>query len=199
MNADSFNAILMRNKPQNLVPTALASLWSVSGTTRSTGQTDRDGGTGAIRYVETAATSAHFTNITGAAIGLPQAAAFGTHTFSVSAKAGERSWAYLEVVCPVVVRTHFDVTNAVAGTNLLSPFTRIEPEDQGFFRIHMGFNVSDLSGYVFRLGVADADGSTSYLGDITKGLTFWGPMVVRGLKAVPFTPLTVSGSGVLRS
>lgn len=199
MYIDAVHRLVARHKPHNLVQTGTSSnsmgSWNASNVSGTSGLAGPNGQLAAARYVETATTGVHRLSNNGgfAATQLPT---FGNFTLSLSVKPEERTWVYLEVASSNSQRVHFDLANKVIGTKLIAAFAWMREEDNGFMRIGMGFTLTTLSGFLPIVGLADADATISYLGDITKGLTLYGPMIVRGIKDVPYNLIVGSGGAL---
>lgn len=199
MYIEAVHRLVARHKPHNLAQTGSAtnsmSSWNASGLTGTAGLTGPDGSAKAGRYVETATTAVHRLSNAGG-VAANQVPSFGNFTLSLSVKPEERTWVYLEVASSNSQRVHFDLANKVIGTKVISAHAWMREEDNGFMRISMGFSLTTQSGFLPIVGLADADATISYLGDITKGVTLFGPMIVRGIKDVPYGPMTSWGGAL---
>lgn len=192
MYVNAIHNIIARYKPHNLAPggsasNSMAGFANPSNLTTVANQSDPEGLTRAVRLVEAATTSSHtITNTTYMAAN--QMPAFGVHTFSISALAAERTWLYLQAAAPTSYRVHFDIANGVVGTKTGAALAWMRLEENGFFRCSMVFPITSMSGFFPTIGMADVDGALSYLGDVTKGFTVSNPMIVKGIRDVPYTP-----------
>jgi hypothetical protein len=117
------------------------------------------------------------------------------HTFSAHVKGGlGRDWAVLRV--PDSGGTYrsafFDIQNGVVGTvgTNLSNATITLVRD-GWYRISITFTPPATT--IFPgVGSADADNSTSFVGDVTKGIYFWGAQLELRSAPTAYTPTTTA-------
>ena len=99
--------------------------------------------------------------------------AVSSHTFSVFAKAAERSIAYIEVFTSGAAnRTFFDLSNGTIGTSAAGNNPTITDFGNGWYRLSVTRTTSSSS--VFIVGITNADNVTQYAGNGTSGAYFWG-------------------------
>lgn len=107
------------------------------------------------------------------------------HRFGVRVKAAERTWCRL-ANGQGLFSVWFDLANGIIGTNS-SPgdvTPAIEHLGDGVYLCSVT-NVMDVTQAVY-VFVADADGSNSHQGDVTKGIYIWGAQVNVGAAAEPY-------------
>jgi len=142
-----------------------------------------DGTTTADKMVEAANSSAHqmlhanISTITGA-----------NYTFSVYAKAAERTWMSLSPA-NVAPADWFDIGNGVVGTSANAG--AITSVGGGWYRCSITFTAGVTQGPVIH--VRTSNGQTgSYAGDGTSGIYLWGAQMNRGLVPLNYLPTTTA-------
>lgn len=114
----------------------------------------------------------------------------GSVTFSVYAKAAERSW----ITLYSGVATHaawFDVTNGVVGTvgaGLTS--ATIQDAGNGWWRCSISSTQTGVGAVTRGIYLANADNSNSYVGVVGNGLYLWGAQLELGSFASSYIPTT---------
>lgn len=176
----------------------LSTTWGVSATTVSANATaspEVGAPVTADRLVETAVTSVHE---------IVQAATVtaGEHVFfAVYVKAAERfrgaiywrnaggSGDYLEITFNLTAKTIGTTVSNAAGGGVLS-LARLVQLANGWFRVEgIGrFNSTETSANL-TLRILDDAGGVSYLGDVSKGIYWWGAQLGRGFQTVAPPPV----------
>ena len=134
------------------------------------------------------------------------------HTFSLYAKAAERSW--IRVVCvdggAYINLTNGTVGGVAAGTVLFSASTPVNVGN-GWYRIEVGFTPVSAGAASCTVRLATGDGVQSYLGDGTSGIFVWGAQLEAASAATTYTrnnggvypprfdydPVTLAPKGIL--
>ena len=154
-------------------------VWTKAQTTISANAvTAPDGTTTADKMVETAVTNVHgayqtFTYVSGA-----------TYSASVYAKQAERSWIYLGADTAAAEAVFFDLANGTVGAQGTGYVGSIQSVGDGWYRCTVTITQSTaLPPNYFVVGVTTANNTTSYLGDITKGVYLWGADLRTGFSA----------------
>lgn len=169
----------------------LGTTWGVFNATNSlNAATAPDGTATADKIVEDATTNEHGTNQN---ITIANTTAY---TWSVYAKAGERSWIVLNPYDGSSHKTWFDLANGVVGTNAAGNTASIQEVGGGWYRCIVTRTSGGTSG-IFQLIVTTADNTSSYAGDITKGVYFWGAQLEAG--SFPTSYIPTAGSTVTRA
>ena len=160
--------------------------WTKAQTTVSANAvTAPDGTTTADKMVETAVTNVHgayqtFTYVSGA-----------TYSASVYAKQAERSWIYLGADTSAAESVFFDLANGTVGAQGTGYVGSIQSVGDGWYRCTVTITQSTaLPPNYFVVGVTTANNTTSYLGDITKGVYIWGAQLELGSTATTYQAIT---------
>lgn len=98
-------------------------------------------------------------------------------TWSIFAKAAERSFIYLQVnnFTGFATRTHFNISTGGIGISSTAHTATIERSANGFFRCAVAVNTSSgLTTPLFFSALATSDGAISYEGSSTAGVYMWG-------------------------
>lgn len=203
MYIHSVHRLIARDKPYNLFPGGTpsdsmnATFPNLSGLSAgASGLLGPDGTFRAKRYVETATTGVHRGGNT-TLVTSHQNPSFGLFSFSISAKAEERTWLIVWADTTFTNSVYFDLANGVVGTRNLVSHYWMRQEDNGFYRCGIAFHNGNAGGPACYFALASADNVFSYTGDIANGMTLFGPMLIKGIKDVPYTPMTNSGSTAL--
>ncbi len=134
--------------------------WSkINATVTENSTSAPDGASTAMRLVESSATGYHY---------IAQSAS--SNIISIFAKAGERNWAWLNANDGSNQFTYFDLTNGVVGTNAAGNTATIIQYPNGWYLISV--RRSGITSPQF--GIASADNTNSYTGDISKSIYIWG-------------------------
>jgi len=142
-----------------------------------------DGTTTADKLVEAANTSAH--QMLHANIGTVTGA---TYTFSVYAKAAERSWISLSPA-NVAPADWFNLGAGTVGTTANAG--AISSVGGGWYRCSITFIASSTQGPVLHIRTADGQTGT-YVGDGTSGIYVWGAQLNRGSTPLVYMPTTTA-------
>jgi len=147
-----------------------------------------DGTTTADLIAETATSAEHGMRPVAVTIAAAYAA-----TSSISVKAKERNWIRIEItdLTANTVNVWFNAQTGAIGNQTVSVGTvtitsaAISPQANGFYRCSVAVQMPAGSGTTCRASVylADANGSTTYLGDGTSGLYVWGADLRTGSSA----------------
>jgi hypothetical protein len=135
---------------------------SVSANTTAT--LDPSGYYGADKLVEAATTSTH--EINHAIFALTAA----SYTYSIFAKAAERSWIVLSIQGQY---TFFDIANGVIGVNAAGNTPKIEAYGNGWYRCSITRTATATNNFGL-IRLASADNTPNYAGNGTSGLYVWG-------------------------
>ncbi len=149
-----------------------------------------DGVSTADKRVETATNAEHGAN---QSITIVNATVY---TWSIFAKAGERSWIVLNPYDGSSYKTWFDLSNGVVGANAAGNTASIQSYGNGWYRCIVT-RTSAGTGGIFQTLNAPGDNVASYAGDITKGVYFWGAQLEAGAFATSYIP--TAGSQVTRA
>ena len=138
-----------------------------------------DGTSSAEKIVESATTAQHYIlqSLTTTAT---------AHTFSVYAKAGERSFILLQCDTPAVLQ-YFNLSTGALGSATGSPTSTITPVGNGWYRCAMTFTAVAATP-AFYVILASANGTSSYAGDGTSGAFVYGAQVEAGSFATSYIP-----------
>jgi hypothetical protein len=126
-----------------------------------------DGTTTADKLVENTAFGAHqvFVSFTFAVN--------VAYSWSVYAKAAERSWIWVNAQDGSDNRTWFDLANGAVGTNSAGNAASITSVGNGWYRCSVSRTTAAASGF-FAAGLATADNTATYTGDGASGAFIWG-------------------------
>lgn len=84
---------------------------------------------------------------------------------------------------------YFDVVNGVVGTTSGGITATIERKKDGWFKCSV-HRVTLSTPATLVLYLAEGDGTASYIGDVTKGMYFWGAQLEKGSAATDYIPTT---------
>lgn len=105
---------------------------------------------------------------------------------SVYAKAGERRWLRIwDDSSPTPWRAWFDLDTGVLGSVGSSSTATIQDVGNGWYRCSL-FHADTTTAIRPRIGVADADGGTSYTGDGMSGIYIWGAQLSDSASLDPY-------------
>ncbi len=146
-----------------------------------------DGTTTADKIVEDATSASHtvYQSIT--------LVAASVYTWSVYAKAGERTWLQLNAHDGSAHKTYFDLANGVVGTNAAGNTAAITALANGWYRCTLS-RTAGVTGGFLEAGAASADNTASYAGDITKGLYVWGAQIEAAAFPSSYIPTTTASA-----
>jgi hypothetical protein len=132
----------------------------------------------AQKLVEDTANTTHRIRQTVSLISAPQ-------TFSVYAKAAERSWVYLVDASIAGGSCYFDLANGVKGTQGANAVGEITLVGNGWYRCSIKVTLLG-GGDSFDIRVATADGTQSYTGDGTSGIYIFGAQLSDSASVDPY-------------
>jgi hypothetical protein len=145
-----------------------------------------DGTTTADAIYETAETNTHYVNRGYTPNGL-------SNTLSVFAKGGlGRDWVWFRTIVsgPTLAVAFFDVVNGVVGTVDAGLTATIQSVGNGWYRCVVTTANSSTTVDAWGFGPASANGTSSYAGDITKGVYLWGGQLEQRSAVTAYTPTT---------
>ena len=142
-----------------------------------------DGTTTADKLIENTASGGH---------GVDQSVTFtaAAHTFSVYAKAAERSWLRMTLAI-LGNNTWFDVANGTVGTIGAGVTASIQNAGNGWWRCSVTVTATAGSLQNF-IRIATGNNNTTYVGDGTSGILVWGAQIEAGAFATSYIPTTTS-------
>lgn len=147
-----------------------------------------DGTTTADAIYETADNNTHLCvqNITAGSV---------PYSLSVYAKNGlGRDWMYLRLIrdnagAPAASLAYFNITSGTVGSTGTDLTASIVSVGNGWYRCTATVTKS-ISTQSWGVGIASADGTDSYAGDITKGVYLWGAQLEQRSAATAYTATT---------
>jgi hypothetical protein len=158
--------------------------WSKSNVTVTQDATTAPDGTlTADKLLETATTAVH-------RIVQAPTTSTATYAFSAYAKAAERTFVQLRDVTGAV-GVWFNLATGAVGTQNSGITGSIEPAGNGWYRC-TAVRTTGATNVGWGIAVADANGSSIYAGDVTKGVFIWGAQVEAGAFATSYIPTTTT-------
>jgi hypothetical protein len=168
----------------------------LNATTTANDTTAPDGTSTAEKLLETVDNAEHLIyNFSGVSL------AAGATTVSFYVKGGlGRDWCVVNVyngnnLTDAAANVYFDVTNGVVGTVGAGATASIQNAGNGWYRCivtrTLAAATSGTASAAYAIvGAASADGTSSYAGDITKGIYIWGAQLEQRSTVTAYTPTT---------
>lgn len=120
-----------------------------------------------------------------------------TYTWSVFAKAAERSWLGLSAYDGSTRLTFFNLANGTVGTSAAGNVATIQALPNGWYRCSVTRTSGAGSTGAIELYLATADNTITYTGDGASGLHLWGAQLEVGALATTYIPTTVAAAARL--
>lgn len=113
----------------------------------------------------------------------------GLQTFSVYAKAANRSWIHIALLSTANAFAYFDLSNGTVGTIGSATTASIQSIGDGWYRCIMSATTAAGSN---TLGIypASADANNVYTGNGTDSIYIWGSQLVEGVDPLPYFQTT---------
>jgi hypothetical protein len=167
--------------------TKLRSTITSDATTSPSGSTDAD------KLVEDTSTNSHIVyRLVSVGVTTPV-------SFSVFAKASERSWIQLECGDNFTAGStaYFNLSNGTIGTVGAGATASIQSMGNGWYRCVVVATPTATTGNGFYINIATANGTRFYAGDGTSGVFLWGAQLEAG--SFPTSYIPTVASSVVRS
>jgi hypothetical protein len=168
---------------ENVYWTKLRSTITSDATTSPSGATDAD------KLVEDTSTNSHIVyRLVSIGVTTPV-------SFSVFAKASERSWIQLECGDNFTAGStaYFNLSNGTIGTVGAGATASIQSMGNGWYRCVVVATPTATTSNGFYVNIATANGTRFYAGDGTSGVFLWGAQVEAGSFPTSYIPTTTSG------
>jgi len=187
-NADgSYRGLLVEPGATNLALQSQAfneANWSkINSSVSANSQVAPDGATTADTLIEDNTSNVH-------ALAVAFTVTVQAYTFSVFAKAGTRSWMFLQNSTDTQ-RVWFDLSNGVVGTQTGATGS-IQSLPNGWYRCSITLTPASAASKTFAINASTGNGTISYLGDGTSGIFIWQAQFETG--AVATSPIVTTGS-----
>lgn len=148
-----------------------------------------NGASTATKLVEVAGTSAHRICMWNTV-----SLSAGSYTFSVYAKAAERSWLFIQNP-DAAGSAYINISTGAIGSLVATTATATQVGN-GWYRVTMtGSIASPSSAFRIFFGIANADGGVTYGGDGKSGLYIWGAQLETGAFATSYIPTLLTHTG----
>jgi hypothetical protein len=118
-----------------------------------------------------------------------------TYTTSIFLKAGERTWAFINMVDVGIssYRSWFNLSTGQTGTNDSGNSSTITSVGNGWYRCTVTrATTSSQTSVRIEVGLSTGDGVINYTGDGTSGIYLWGAQLSVGPYALDYTPTTTA-------
>jgi hypothetical protein len=191
-NADgSYRGLLVEPGATNLALQSQAfneANWSkINSSVSANSQVAPDGATTADTLIEDNTSNVH-------ALAVAFTVTVQAYTFSVFAKAGTRSWMFLQNSTDTQ-RVWFDLSNGVVGTQTGATGS-IQSLPNGWYRCSITLTPASAASKTFAINASTGNGTISYLGDGTSGIFIWQAQMETG--SVATSPIVTTGSTASR-
>jgi hypothetical protein len=157
-------------------------------TITSDATTSPSGATDADKLVEDTSTNSHiFYRLVNVGVTTPV-------SFSVFAKASERSWIQLECGDNFTAGStaYFNLSNGTIGTVGAGATASIQSMGNGWYRCVVVATPAAITNSGFYVNIATANGTRSYAGDGTSGVFLWGAQLEAGSFPTSYIPTTTA-------